>query len=222
MSMNMRIPLQGDGTGCRFAAEQPLPLTDWGGTGDEVALTVRVWAPILQDSGPRAAVIRGHHTRFGSTQSRDRYGVPGFRVPEAEAAIVPWLFDVPPEPRSVWSIIGWWELRRVLYNLALGLVGGVSFALFLVFISLAHELKPGEDAQEPLALVAGVLLANAAFTGGWVVELLVRLIWRERYPYLGPTLLKLGLVFTLAVLLLPSVGWGVVCLVRCVVGAARW
>ena len=110
----------------------------------------------------------------------------------------------------------------MLYNLALALVGGVSFALFLLFISLAHELKPGEDAVEPLALPVAVVLANVAYTGGWVVELLVRLIWRDRYPYLGPTLLKLGLVFTLAVLLLPSVGAGAALLVRCVMGAARW
>jgi len=133
---------------------------------------------------------------------------------------MPWLFDVPPEPRSMWSIIGWWELRRVLYNLVLGLVGGVSYALFVVLMS--PMLEPGEDAVEPLALPVGVVLANVAFTGGWVVELLVRLIWRERYPYLGPTLLKLGLVFTLAVLLLPSVGAGAAWLARWVMGAARW
>ena len=122
----------------------------------------------------------------------------------------------------MWSIIGWWELRRVLYNLALGLVGGVSFVLFVAFLTLLQELDSGENDVDFLALPVGVVLANVAYTGGWVVELLVRLIWRDRYPYLGPTLLKLGLVFTLAVLLLPSVGWGAVWLVRCVMGAARW
>jgi hypothetical protein len=136
------------------------------------------------------------------------------------AAIMSWLFGVPPEPRSAWSIIGWWELRRVLYNLALYLVGLVTYGLFVALMSLM--LEPGEDAVEPVALFAGVVLANVAFTGGWVVELLVRLICRDRYPYLGPTLLKLGLVFTLAVLLLPSVGAGAAWLVRCVMGAARW
>ena len=133
-----------------------------------------------------------------------------------------WLFDVPPEPRSAWSIIGWWELRRVPYNLALGLVGGVSFVLFLVFLTLLQDLDSGGNDVEFLALPVGVVLANVAYTGGWVVELLVRLIRRGRYPYLGPTLLKLGLVFTLAVLLLLSVGWGAVWLVGFVMGAARW
>jgi hypothetical protein len=100
----------------------------------------------------------------------------------------------------------------VLYNLALFLVGGVSYALF-VFIS-AYWLEPGEDAVEPLALPVAVVLANVAYTGGWVVELLVRLIWRDRYPCLGPKLLKLGLAFTLAVVLLPPVASGTALLIR--------
>jgi hypothetical protein len=129
-----------------------------------------------------------------------------------------WPFDVPPEPRSAWSIIGWWELRRVLYNLALALVGGVCCTLFVLFMSLM--LEPGEDAVEPLALPVAVVLANMAYTGGWVVELLVRLIRRNRHPHVGPKLLKVGLVFTLVVVLLPPVVSGAVLLARCVTGEA--
>ena len=106
----------------------------------------------------------------------------------------------------------------MLYNLALALVGGVCCTLFVLFMSLM--LEPGEDAVEPLALPVAVVLANMAYTGGWVVELLVRLTWRDRYPYLGPKLLKVGLVFTLVVVLLPPVVSGAVLMVRCVTGAA--
>ena len=133
-----------------------------------------------------------------------------------------WLFGVPPEPRSVWSIIGWWELRRLLYNLALGLVGGVSFVLFLVFSSLLGQLDPPDNDVDFLVIPVVVVLANMAYTGGWVVELLVRLIWGDRYPHLGPKLLKLGLLLTLNVVLLPAVCSGAVLLVRCVMGAVRW
>lgn len=109
----------------------------------------------------------------------------------------------------------------MLYNLALCLVGGVCCTLFVLFTSLSGVLEPGEDAVEPLALPVAFVLANVAYTGGWVVELLVRLIWRDRYPRLGPLLLKVGLAVTLTVVLLPPVAGGVALLVGCVKGAAR-
>ena len=133
-----------------------------------------------------------------------------------------WPFDVPPEPRSAWSIIGWWELRRVFCNVALGLVGGVSFVLFLVFSSLSGQLDPPENDVDFLVIPVVVVLANVACTGGWGVELFARLIWRDKYPHLGPMLLKLGLVFTLVVVLLPPVAAGVAWLVGYAMGAARW
>jgi len=132
-----------------------------------------------------------------------------------------WPFDVPPEPRSVWSIIGWWELRRVLYNLALCLVGGASFVLLLLLVDLERMVNPDDDVDF-LVLPVAFVLANVAYTGGWVVELLVRLIWRDRYPHLGPKLLKLGLLLTLNVVLLPPVASGVALLVGYAMGAARW
>jgi hypothetical protein len=73
-----------------------------------------------------------------------------------------------------------------------------------------------------LVLPVAFVLANVAYTGGWVVELLVRLIRRDRYPHLGPMLLKLGLVFTLVVVLLPPVASGAALLARCATGAVRW
>jgi hypothetical protein len=63
-----------------------------------------------------------------------------------------WLFAVPEEPRPWWKIIIWWEVRRIPYNLIVGSVGFISLLLFFLFINLAHELKPGEDAVEPMAL----------------------------------------------------------------------
>ncbi len=78
-------------------------------------------------------------------------------------------------PPGVWEIIRWWELRRILYNLAVGVVGLTSVA---VMETLGGRIVgPGEDFVEPLALVAGCLiyavLANFCYTLGWAVDLLL-------------------------------------------------
>ncbi|MDC4224478.1 MAG: hypothetical protein MPW15_09680 [Candidatus Manganitrophus sp.] len=127
-----------------------------------------------------------------------------------------WFFETPVEPRPWWKVITWWELRRIPYNLAVGVVGLISFLFFFLFIHLAHELKPGEDAIEPLALFVAPILINFAYTAGWVSELLLRFFWRSGPHPVGPVLLKLGLIFSIAVVLLPSTLWFVIWLWRTV------
>jgi len=120
---------------------------------------------------------------------------------------VKWLFAVPEEPRPWWKVITWWEIRRIPYNLICGGVGFISLLLFFHFINVVGELKPGEDAIEPMALFAAPFLINIAYTAGWVAELFLRFVWRDNIARLGPALLKLGFSFSLFVILLPSVFW---------------
>jgi hypothetical protein len=107
------------------------------------------------------------------------------------------------------SIIGWWELRRIAYNVIVGSVGLCSLVLFFVFITHCGVLAPGEDAEEPLAIIFAPFLINICYTAGWFVEIISRFIFRERIERLGPLLLKFGLGLSLSVALLPSVYWGV-------------
>ena len=81
---------------------------------------------------------------------------------KAARRLMEWLFTVPDGRRSAWSIIKWWELRRIPYNLIVGIVGVCSLLLFFFFISQSGELKPGEDAEEPLAIIAAPFLMNFA------------------------------------------------------------
>ena len=72
-----------------------------------------------------------------------------------------------------WQIVRWWEIRRILYNAILFVVGITSI---LAMELLMDKVVPvGEDAIEPLALAIGVLaygvMANLCYTSGWVVEL---------------------------------------------------
>ena len=125
-----------------------------------------------------------------------------------------WLLADPKEPRPWWKVIAWWELRRIPINIIVGCVGFVSLMAFFLFITLAHELKPGEDAVEPLALLATPILFNIGYTAGWIAELFLRVVWRERNPVVASALLKLGVSGTLFCALIPSVVWFIIWVVR--------
>ena len=100
------------------------------------------------------------------------------------------------------------------YNLIVGIIGFVSLLLFFLFISLAHELKPGEDAIEPMALFIAPIAINICYTAGWIVELILNVIRRKGVPPAGPVLMKLGVGFSVFMALLPSAIWFVILVVR--------
>jgi len=124
-----------------------------------------------------------------------------------------WLFDVSSNKQSPAAIVLWWEARRIPFNLIVGVIGLCSLLLFFVFIHWAGVLKPGEDAVEPIGLLAAPVLINIAYTGGWVGQLALRTL-RIEFPAVGPTLLRAGLVLSLGVAIFPSAFWGGYCLLR--------
>lgn len=117
------------------------------------------------------------------------------------------LFYRPADELSIWAMIYWWEKRRIAYNVIVGVVGMASFVLFLIFINAAHVLEPGEDAEEPLGLILAAILLNMCYTCGEITDLLVRWLFGYK-PRLGPFLLKIGMAFSLFLVLLPSAFWG--------------
>jgi len=122
--------------------------------------------------------------------------------------ILQWLFFVTDEERSLGQIILWWGKRRIIYNLLVGLAGFISLLLFFYFITKSGELKPGEDAIEPLALLMAPIFINIGYTLGWVVEVILRIFQRNRFQRVSCGLMKAGLLFSLAVVIFPSVYWG--------------
>jgi hypothetical protein len=120
-----------------------------------------------------------------------------------------WMFSVPAGDHSDLRVVLWWERRRLPYNLIIGLVGLCSFALFALGISQSGELTHGEDAVEPLALPAALVLANLAYTGGWITEIAARRFSPGRAAPLGPRLLRVGLALSIGLELAPSVVWGI-------------
>ncbi len=117
--------------------------------------------------------------------------------------------------RSDWrSVVLWWELRRIPYNILVGTVGIVSMILTFWLIVASGELEPGEDAIEPIAWFGlpflGAIFFNVCYTAGWAVELIVRSNLEDGdQPTLAPSLLTAGLALSLAIVLAPAVLWSV-------------
>lgn len=118
-----------------------------------------------------------------------------------------WLFEGRDPAAGWWDVIVWWEKRRIAYNLIVGVVGVVSLLVFFAAIELAGGVGPGEDAVEPLALIAAPVLLNVAYTAGWMAEVLVRLVYPGVPRRFGPVLLGMGLGVTVVVEVLPAVVW---------------
>ena len=106
------------------------------------------------------------------------------------------LLSVDKADRSAIQIIGWWEIRRIIYNLIVLICGLISMSIMSALVNL----KPGEDLQEPLAIIAFGILCNLCYSLGWLTEL-----FNKKNKTYGPKMFKRGLYFTLFWVFLPAV-----------------
>lgn len=103
--------------------------------------------------------------------------------------------------------IVWWEKRRILFNLAV-LAAGLATGLIIELIG-SRLAKPGGDVEEPLGIVAGVIVyalaANACYTLGWITEI----IWSggdiARTEAIRPKAFRIGIIFSVVITLLPGI-----------------
>jgi hypothetical protein len=113
--------------------------------------------------------------------------------------------------QSAWQIVGWWEARRIPFNLIVGAAGIVTSVGILVTALISERVlgEPIGMPDPPVIAVAGAVLfvlgANACYTGGWIGELLVSLAWPDQSEQFGTLTFTLGLVFAVVVTLSPAV-----------------
>lgn len=117
-------------------------------------------------------------------------------------ALTEFLFPAPAR-RSVTSIIGWWERRRLPYNLIVGAAGLVSTVTWTVFASLPPLGSPPEPAMI-LGIVFFGVMANVCYCLGPTVEILVEKLWGREVLPTGPALYRMGLTFSVGLALLPG------------------
>src|SRR4051812_46016692 len=103
------------------------------------------------------------------------------------------------------EIVQWWEGQRFRFNLIVGAVGVASW--LLVIIAGSAAVKPGEDFEEPIAMLFApwvyAFLANVCYTLGWIVDT----IFYRGSP--RSRMYKSGLIFSAVLTSLPGI-WAVV------------
>ncbi len=110
------------------------------------------------------------------------------------SAVTRFFFRTPSIRPTTWSIIRWWEGRRLAYNAAVGGAGLVSLA--------AISLVQGPRVPLELILAYGIL-ANLFFCMGPVVDALVCRRWGPNFSAVGPAVFRYGFVFAVGLTLLP-------------------
>ena len=99
--------------------------------------------------------------------------------------------------RSKMQILMWWELRRIPYNILVGIAGYISMS---VMESRFEPKFEGEDVVEPISIFAFVILINACYTLGWISETA-----RDNDETYGPRIYKIGLFSTIILALFPMI-----------------
>lgn len=119
-------------------------------------------------------------------------------------AIVRLFLSVPPGERPWFSVVAWWELRRIAYNALMLLAGGTSLALFVAIDDLNSTLPFDESEWEPLSVLVFGTLANVFYTIGWVAELALRRFLDKLRNVFAPATFVLGTVFSAALCFAPT------------------
>ena len=108
-------------------------------------------------------------------------------------------------------MIGWWEARRIPFNLIVGSVG-ILTCIVVGVVGLGSELLFNSEfgvPNPPLFALIGIILygifANVCFTGGWVTELIVRRLWPREADRFATLSFSLGVVFSVLLTLAPAI-----------------
>jgi hypothetical protein len=121
------------------------------------------------------------------------------------SALTRTLFPLPEYRRTPWSLLAWWESRRLTYNVVVGGAGLLTLgAVAIVGLLPPAPPVPGVPWARLLggAVVYGVA-ANLCYSLGWLAEVAMRALWGEEAPCAGPALFRQGLSFAVGLTLLP-------------------
>lgn len=127
------------------------------------------------------------------------------------------------------EMIGWWEARRIPFNLIVGsagilsvmAVGVVAAGSFFLFNSDFGTPDPPLFAL--FAVIIYGIMANVCFTGGWLSELIIRKLWPSEADRFATTSFSLGVVFSVLLTLTPGIlvgSAGVFELIRHLIGSS--
>ncbi len=114
---------------------------------------------------------------------------------------------------TMWQVVGWWEARRLIFNMVVGACGVATCLTVLLMAVIGQSVFgiPVGLPDPPIFALIGIILygimANICYTGGWIVELLVRKAWPQESELFATLTFALGLVFATFLTLLPGVAF---------------
>lgn len=113
------------------------------------------------------------------------------------------LFPLPAVRRTPVGILTWWESRRLIYNVVVGLTGVVTLGI----IGAISLIPPGLPRLVPpiQAILAYGVLANVCYTFGPFIEIGLQKLWKDRVLPVGPPLFRQGLSFSVGLTALPII-----------------
>ncbi|MBX9669592.1 MAG: hypothetical protein K2X93_18355 [Candidatus Obscuribacterales bacterium] len=116
--------------------------------------------------------------------------------PSSQKGFLKALFEGPTKS-TTFDIIGWWEARRLPYNILVGIAGIVTLLVWDIFrvANLSSLIWPA---------IAYGIIANVCYTSGWMAELLARRLFKEKAEHFGPILFAIGLLFSMLITFGPS------------------
>jgi hypothetical protein len=124
------------------------------------------------------------------------------------------LFPAPAR-RTLPSILGWWERRRLAYNVWVGAAGAVTLVGIPV-LSLVHPFQDGLVFAPWQGVVAFGVAANLFYGLGAPLEWAAHRLWGRSVLPVGPALYRMGLTFSVGLALVPVMALGLVTLVALV------
>lgn len=111
---------------------------------------------------------------------------------------------------SARDAIGWWEARRIPFNLIVG-SAGIFTCIVVGIVALGSEVLFHREfglPNPPLFALMGIviygILANVCFSIGWVAELIVRRIWPREADRFATLSFSLGVIFSVLLTLAPG------------------
>lgn len=118
-------------------------------------------------------------------------------------------------PAGAGAVLYWWESRRLVYNIVVGITGIVTVCLLV-----ANSLIRGDDCGIPdpplfaLLLIIGYgVMANVCYTHGAFAEIVARVtMGKESASRLGRTSFVVGLALSMILTIAPSVLVPLLCL----------
>jgi hypothetical protein len=113
--------------------------------------------------------------------------------------------------RSAREVIGWWEARRIPFNLIVG-SAGILTCIIVGVVALGAEILfnsefglPNPPAFALIGIFIYGILANICFTGGWILELIIRRLWPREADRFATLSFSFGVIFSVLLTLAPAV-----------------